>query len=223
MKLLNYDQQYEASKHLIILITISLLVVWSGLDAVDYFAWVMLTLPSLGLILGLSLTYKKFQFSTLTYVMVFFHIIVLLFGAKYRYAGVPLGIKITEMFDLNRNYFDRVGHFFQGFAPMFMFKELMLRKGYMKRSKFFYFVLMMSILGISASWELSEFFATLITQKPASYILSSQGVLWDTQWDMVLAVIGGATTLTIFGKYHDHRISELKEVDQKAIPKAKHS
>lgn len=215
MKLLNYDEKYEKKKHLFLFVTITLLLIWSGLDAVDYFAWVMLTVSSVLIVGILALTYKKYQFTTLTYVMVFLHVVVLLYGAKYRYSGVPLGIKVTEMFDLKRNYFDRVGHFFQGFAPMFMLKELMLRKGYMKRSKFFYVIIMFFILGISASWELSEFFASIITKKPASYIMSSQGVLWDTQWDMVLAVIGAATTLIVFGKYHDKKIDELKEKDIK--------
>lgn len=207
------DDDYRKIKHEILLVTISLLVLWSSIDALDYFAWFMLTLPSVALILSLSLTYKKFQFTTFTYVMVFLHILVLLLGAKYRYAGNPLFIEIKEMFNLSRNYFDRVGHFMQGFAPIFMVKEFMLRKGYMKRSKFFYLIITGFILAISATWELSEFFATIITKKPASYILSSQGVSWDTQWDMILAIVGAIAGLLIFGKLHDNKINELKEKD----------
>lgn len=210
MNLLSYDEQNEKMKHLIILIVITVLVVWSGLDAVDYFAWFFLTLPSVALIIGFLITYRKFQFSTFTYLMVFLHIIILLLGAKYRYSGVPIGLKFSEFFNFERNYFDRVGHFFQGFAPMFIVKELLLRKGYMKRTKLFYLIIMFFILGISASWELAEFFALLISGKPASYILSSQGVLWDTQWDMILAVIGGGTALIAFGRLHDRKINELK-------------
>lgn len=212
--ILNREENHDLFIHIALAVTISLMVAWSAIDAIDYFAWFMLTIPSVIMIISLSLTYKKFQFSTLTYVMVALHIIVLLYGAKYRYSGNPLGLEIKDMFNLSRNYFDRVGHFMQGFAPMFMVKEFMLRKGYMKRSKFFYLIIMSFILAISAAWELSEFFAVLITKKPASYILSSQGVLWDSQWDMILAIIGGACALIIFGKFHDKKINEFKLKDQ---------
>ena len=213
MEIIALDPQREKQKHLFLLVTIVLWVIWSGIGAVDYFAWVSLTLPSFFLILGLVIAYPKFKYSTFTYVMVFLHIVVLLYGARYRYAGVPLFVWISDTLDLHRNYFDRVGHFMQGFAPMFMSKEYFYRAGILKPCKMAKLILMGFILGISAFWELSEFAATMITKKPASYIFSSQGVLWDTQWDMVLAIIGGATALFVFGKIHDRKIKAVEESD----------
>ncbi|MBI9011757.1 MAG: DUF2238 domain-containing protein [Clostridiales bacterium] len=208
------DGSNKKTKHKVLLLLSVLMIVWSSVNAIDYFAWFMLTLPSVILLLCLSLTYKKFQFTTFTYIIIFLHIVVLASGAKYRYAGNPLFLNLKEIFDLNRNYYDRIGHFMQGFAPMFMVKEFMLRRGYMKRSKFFYLIIIGFVLSISATWELSEFFAAMITGKPSSYILSSQGVLWDTQWDMILAIIGAVSALVIFGNFHDRQIEAMKEIDK---------
>ena len=213
MDIVGIDEDYERKKHIILLILSMVFIIRSIIDVTDYFAWFMLTLPSVILVISLSLTYKKFRFTTLTYVIIFLHIVVLTIGAKYRYAGNPLFLNLKDVFNLNRNYFDRVGHFMQGFAPMFMVKEVLLRRGYMKKSKIFYLISIGFILGISATWELLEFAATLITGKPSSYIMSSQGVLWDTQWDMILAIIGAVVALLIFGKLHDRKIGEMKEKD----------
>jgi len=211
MDLVGTDTNNEKIKHEVLLLLSVFMIVYSSINAIDYFAWFMLTLPSAILLLSLSLTYKKFQFTTFTYVMIFLHIVVLTIGAKYRYAGNPLFLNLKDMFNLNRNYFDRVGHFMQGLVPMFMVKEFMLRKGYMKKSKFFYLIIIGFVLGISATWELLEFFAAMITGKPSAYILSSQGVLWDTQWDMILAILGALSGLLIFGKLHDRYIERMKD------------
>ncbi len=207
------DEDYERKKHIVLLALITVLILWSAIDAYDYFAWFMLTLPSVIMVLVLSLTYKKFQFTTLTYIMVFAHIIILLLGAKYTYAGNPLFLLVQEVLNHSRNNFDRVGHFMQGFAPLFMVKEYMLRRGYMKRSKFFYLILFCFILAISATWELLEFLTALISNKPAIYILSLQGDIWDSQWDMIMALVGAVVSLLLFGKLHDKKIEAMKEKD----------
>jgi len=213
MDIVRIEEDYERRKHVILLILCILFIVRSFIDASDYFAWFMLTLPSVTLMISLSLTYKKFRFTTFTYVMIFLHIAVLTIGAKYTYGGNPLFLNLKDIFNLNRNYYDRVGHFMQGFVPMFMVKEFILRRGYMKRSKFFYLISIGFVLAISATWELLEFAATLISGKQSSYMLSTQGVLWDTQWDMVLAIIGAVLSLLIFGKLHDRKIESVKEQD----------
>ena len=213
MDITRIEEDYERRNHVILLILCILFCVRSFIGALDYFAWFMLTLPSVILMISLSLTYKKFRFTTFTYVMIFLHIVVLTIGAKYTYGGNPLFLNLKEIFNLNRNYYDRVGHFMQGFAPMFMVKEFILRRGYMKRSKFFYLISIGFVLGISATWELLEFSATLISGKQSSYMLSTQGVLWDTQWDMILAIIGAVLALLIFGKLHDRKIEDMKEKD----------
>ncbi|XMB86039.1 DUF2238 domain-containing protein [Mycoplasmatota bacterium WC44] len=206
----NQYYKKEKKKHILLLVLSFFILVWSAIFPLDKFAWVMLTLPAVIYVLCLVFTYKKFQFTTLAYIMVFVHIAILLTGAKYTYNQNPLFLVLKEIFNSSRNHFDRVGHLAQGFAPVFLVKEFLLRKGYLKRSKFFYVIVFSFILAISASWELLEFLATIISNKPASYVLSNQGDIWDTQWDMVMALIGALSSLLIFGKLHDKKIEEIE-------------
>lgn len=212
---MTYDESNEYKKHLLLLAYAILMVIWSYFGTEDYFAWYMLTLPSVAMMVGFSLTYRRFQFTTLTYFVVFMHILILVVGARYRYAGCPLFLELKEIFNLKRNYFDRVGHFMQGFAPFFLVRDFVLRKGYVIKSKFTTLMMLAFVLAISATWELLEFLSALITKKPASYILSSQGVLWDTQWDMILAIIGGLTALIFFRRQLDKQIEDRYESDEK--------
>ncbi|MBN2796790.1 MAG: DUF2238 domain-containing protein [Clostridia bacterium] len=210
-----YNKETEHIKHIILITYACLVILWSSIGAVDFFAWIMLTMTPVIWITILFLTYKSFRFTTYAYQWVLLHIIILQIGAKYRYMGNPLFNALKEMFDLNKNYFDRVGHFLQGFVPMFLLKELMLRRGYMKRTKFFYVTAIMFILGISASWEISEFLTTMISGREPAYIFSLEsGERFDTYWDMILALIGGATALFVFGKQHDKHMEEIKGEDQ---------
>lgn len=200
----------EKRKHCILLLLSFIVLIWSATKPLDYFAWFMLTLPALIFVSCLVLTYNKFQFTTLAYTIVFVHIAILLIGGKYTYTFNPLFLEIKEIFNFSRNHFDRVGHLAQGFAPVFLVKEYLLRKGFFKKSKFFYLILFCFILAISASWELLEFFVTIVSNKPATYILSTQGDMWDTHWDMIMAIIGAASALLIFGKLHDKKIREIE-------------
>lgn len=214
-QLFRYNETNEPIKHIILVTYACLVILWSSFGAVDFFAWSMLTMTPVIWITVMVLTYKFFKFSTYAYQWVLFHIIILQIGAKYRYMGNPLFKALKEIFDLNKNYFDRLGHFLQGFVPMFMLKELMLRKGYMKRTKFFYVTCIFFILGISATWEISEFITAMISGREPSYIFSLEsGEMFDTYWDMILALIGGLTALFAFGKQHDKHIEDLKEIDK---------
>jgi len=206
---MNFNEKNEHKKH-IILLGLSLLVyIWSGINPNSYLVWFLNSIPTLLLVSIVILTYKKFTFSTFVYFVIFVHVVILLIGAKYSYQGNPLFNKLMEIFDLSRNNFDRVGHFAQGFTPAVMSKELLLRKGYMKRSKMFYFVIMCISLAISAFYELLEFSFAKITGYPVSFVLAFQGDPWDTQWDMILAICGALTALIIFGSLHDKYINKM--------------
>lgn len=198
----------EHQKHLI-LFGLSLLVyIWSGINPNSYLVWFLNSIPTIILFSIVLFTYKKFTFSTFVYFVIFVHITILLIGAKYSYQCNPLFDKLTEIFNFSRNHFDRVGHFAQGFTPAIMGKELLLRKGYIKRSKMFYFIIMCISLAISAFYELLEFSFAKITGYPVSFVLAFQGDQWDTQWDMILAICGALTALIIFGRLHDKYIQK---------------
>lgn len=192
-----------------------ILLIWSSINAKDYLAWIMLTIPSLIYIVVLTATYNKFKFTYLSYVLVFIHIIILLVGAKYTYTTNPLFEYLKEALNLSRNHYDRLGHVAQGFIPAIITREFLLRKGYFKKSKFFYVTVFAFVLAISASWELLEFFAIIVSKKPARYVLSFQGDILDTQKDMLLAFIGAACSLLFLGKAHDRRIKEISDTEAK--------
>jgi putative membrane protein len=185
--------------------------IWSSINAVDYFAWVMLSIPVLIYVGTFIATHTKFKFTYFAYVLIFIHIVILLIGAKYTYSFNPLFDKIQEIFNLPRNQYDRVGHLALGVVPAIVTREFLLRKGYFKKSKFFYVTIFAFVIALSASWELLEFFATIITNNSAEYMLSTQGDFWDTHWDMVMAIIGAALALVFLGKTHDKWIQSISK------------
>ena len=201
------SEDYAKEKRLV-LIFIAVLI-WSAIDARDYFAWTMLTIPVILYAGTFIATHKKFRFTYFTYVLVFIHIVILLIGAKYTYTHNPLFEEVKEIFNISRNHYDRVGHLAQGFVPAIVAREFLLRKGYFRKSKFFYVTIFAFVLAISAAWELLEFFAVVISNLPARYVLSLQGDYLDTQKDMLLAFVGAAIALVTLGKTHDKRIRDI--------------
>jgi putative membrane protein len=205
----NQSEDLHKEKRLVILLIIVL--IWSAIDARDYFAWTMLTIPVIIYAGTLIATYKKFRFTYFTYVLVFIHIVILLIGAKYTYTHNPLFEEVKEIFNISRNHYDRVGHLAQGFVPAIVAREFLLRKGYFEKSKFFYVTIFAFVLAISAAWELLEFFAVVISNLPAKYVLSLQGDYLDTQKDMLLAFVGAALALVTLGKMHDKWIRDISK------------
>jgi putative membrane protein len=197
--------------HYIFLLIGLIVFVWSFIGHYDTFGWFALVLI---IILGVSyfiITYNKFTFSTFVYFFWLLWIIILLVGAKYTYSLNPWFAHISDNLNLTRNYYDRVGHFAQGFVPFMIIKEFLYRKKVLKPSKFTTFLLIALVLSFSAAYELVEFGVAEITNQPESYILDTQGDNWDTQWDMLLAIIGAGTSSLVLGKRHDEVIFKIME------------
>ncbi|XMB86767.1 DUF2238 domain-containing protein [Mycoplasmatota bacterium WC44] len=201
----------EGNFHIFLLVVITLVAVWSGIKPYDTFMWFANGLVAFVYAICFVLTYKRFKFTSFSYILIFIHLLIIFAAAKYTYENARLFSIIKEILGSSRNNFDRIGHFFQGFIPIILTRELFLRNGYMKKSRFFYLVIIFFVLAISASWELLEFIAALIFHKSDAYILSTQGDIWDAQWDMVCAIFGAVTSLLIFSRYHDKKISEVNE------------
>lgn len=204
----NKDLKVDKS-HKIMLGIFFIVLIWSSIDHLNYLTWFVQALPAILLVSVLALIYKKYKFSTFVYSVVLVHAIILLIGSKYTYERNPFFDFLMERYNLNRNYYDRVGHFAQGFTPAIIAKELFLRRGYLKRSKMFYFIVISIVLGISASYEIIEFISSKIAGVPGYMILSYQGDEWDTQWDMIMALTAGITALTVFGRAHDRSIKKI--------------
>lgn len=204
------DRKIDRS-HKLMLLIFFIVLIWSAIEPYSFLTWLLEALPAIIMVLVLALTYRRFKFSTFVYLVVLTHTIILLMGSKYTYERNPFFDYLMQNFDLNRNYFDRVGHFAQGFTPAVMAKELLLRKGYLKRSKMFYYIVISMVLAISAAYELVEFAASRISGVPGYIVLSYQGDEWDTQWDMIMALLGASIALTVFGKTHDKNINSLDD------------
>lgn len=206
-----FKEKHDEKVHCLMLGVFFIVLIWSAIKPLSFITWLLEALPAIIMVLVLALTYRKFKFSSFVYFIVLLHTIILLIGSKYTYERNPLFDMLMERFDWNRNYFDRVGHFAQGFTPALMAKELLLRRGYLKRTKFFYYIVFSIVLAVSAGYELLEFTAAKVSGVPGEAVLSYQGDEWDTQWDMVMALLGATTALTLFRHKSDKSIKEMQK------------
>ncbi len=185
--------------------------IWSLIRPYDYFVWFLEVLPGILGVFILASTYKRFKFTTMIYVFVALHFIILIIGAHYTYAENPFFNWLKDYFLLQRNYYDRLGHFAQGFFPSLIIREILLRRTKLEKGKMLFFIVVCIVLALSASYEFFEWW-TAITSSPGTgnAFLGSQGDIWDTQWDMFMATIGSITSLLLFSKYQDKKLKEKK-------------
>ena len=134
---------------------------------------------------------------------------VLIVGGTYTYARVPFGFEMAEWFGLDRNPYDKIGHFMQGFVPAIAAREILLRNDILKHGKMLIFIVISIVLAISASYELIEWAAALALGEGAEEFLGTQGYEWDTQSDMFFALIGSVSALLLLSKWHDRQLYKL--------------
>ncbi|MDU2408627.1 MAG: DUF2238 domain-containing protein [Acinetobacter junii] len=181
----------------------------SGIDPFDRGTWFMEVLPVLIVVPLLIHTYKRFPLTNLLYVLIFIHCMVLIVGGTYTYARVLLGFEMAEWFGLDRNPYDKIGHFMQGFVPAIAAREILLRNDILKHGKMLIFIVISIVLAISASYELIEWAAALALGEGAEEFLGTQGYEWDTQSDMFFALIGSVSALFLLSKWHDRQFYKL--------------
>ncbi|HRD65524.1 MAG TPA: DUF2238 domain-containing protein [Candidatus Competibacter sp.] len=186
-----------------------ILLVLSGLRPFDRTTWMLEVFPVVIALPVLWATYHRFPLTNLLYFFIFLHALVLMLGGAYSYARVPLGFYLADWLDLSRNPYDKIGHFFQGFVPALVAREILVRGRFVRGRKMLAFVVLSIILAISALYELIEWAAALILGQGADEFLGTQGDPWDTQSDMFLALIGGSTALLFFSRLHDRQIERL--------------
>lgn len=190
-------------------IILILLLILSGLDPFDRATWLMEVLPVLIVLPILLVTYQKFPLTKLLYTLIFFHAIVLMVGGAYTYARVPFGFEMAQWFGLDRNPYDKIGHFMQGFVPAIAAREILIRNRILAKGKMLSFIVICIVLAISATYELIEWAAALALGQGAEEFLGTQGYEWDTQSDMFFALIGVIAALVLLSKWHNRQISKL--------------
>ncbi len=195
---------------------------WSAIDPKDQFTWFLEVAPALIGFVLIVLTYKKFPFTPLLYILILIHMIILMVGGHYTYAEVPLFDWIKEALDQSRNNYDKVGHLAQGFIPAILARELLLRKQIVQGSKIWLnYIIISIILAFSAFYELIEWWVALGTGEDAEAFLGTQGYMWDTQSDMMYALIGGIMALLLLSRLHDKQLAKLDQDQHKEFHPSK--
>ncbi|MBI5612201.1 MAG: DUF2238 domain-containing protein [Gammaproteobacteria bacterium] len=185
------------------------LLTLSGLAPHDRPTWVLETFPIFLAAPLLIATARRFPLTPLAYRLIFLHALVLMLGAHYTYAHVPVGAWVQEAFDLSRNHYDRLGHFMQGFAPAVIAREILLRTSPLRPGKWLFTLVAAVSLAISACYEFIEWAAAVILGQGADAFLGTQGDPWDTQWDMFLALIGAIASQLLFARQHNRQLARL--------------
>ena len=186
-----------------------LILIISGIHPFDRGTWVMEVVPVVIVLPILFATYSRFPLTNLLYSLIFLHAIVLIVGGVYTYARVPLGFEIAQWLGLDRNPYDKIGHFMQGFVPAIAAREILIRHQILAKGEMLSFIVICIVLAISATYELIEWAAALALGQGAQEFLGTQGYEWDTQSDMFFALIGVITALLLLSKWHDRQIAKL--------------
>jgi putative membrane protein len=204
---MNRPSRYE----LILLVSLVAILVWSGIGPHDRFTWLLEVFPVLIGVPILMYVYPRFRFTPLVYGLIWLHAVILMVGGHYTYAQVPLGFWMQDWFGFARNHYDRIGHFAQGFIPALLAREIFIRASPVGRGRWLPFVVICFCLAFSALYELIEFWTALASGEAAEAFLGTQGDVWDTQWDMQLALIGSVTALVLLSGVHDRQLLKRGE------------
>jgi len=181
----------------------------SAIHPYDMATWWMEVFPIFIAVPILLFTYGRFPLTRLVYTLIFIHACILMLGGHYTYARVPLGFWMQDLFHFSRNHYDRIGHFAQGFVPAIVGREILLRLTPLRRGGWLFFLVCSVCLAISACYEFVEWFAALIGGSGANEFLGTQGDVWDTQWDMFMALIGSIVAQVVLARLHDRQIDRL--------------
>jgi len=185
-------------------------MVWSVIRPHDLFTWVLEVFPFLIALPILLATARSFPLTPLAYTLIAIHATILMVGGHYTYAEVPLGYWIEHAFGFGRNHYDRIGHFAQGFVPAIIAREILIRRGVVRRSGWLPFLVVCFCLALSALYEEIEWWTAEATGSAAEAFLGMQGDPWDTQWDMFFALVGAISSLLTLSRFHDRQIRGLR-------------
>ena len=181
----------------------AVVLLWSGIEPKDRLTWVLEVAPAIVGFFVLALTYRSFRLTPLLYWLILVHMIILMIGGHYTYAEVPF---FDHLFGSTRNNYDKLGHFAQGFVPALIAREVIIRLKIIPKRGWMNFFILCFALALSAFYELIEWWVALASGEAAEAFLGTQGYVWDTQSDMMFALIGAATALLFFSRWHDRQL-----------------
>ncbi|MCL1145589.1 DUF2238 domain-containing protein [Shewanella marinintestina] len=182
-------------------------LIWSGINPKDQFTWFLEVAPAIVALPILIFTRKSFTLTSLAYVLILIHCVILMVGGHYTYAEVPLFDWIADWTGGDRNNYDKVGHFAQGFIPALLAREVFIRLSVVKVGAWCNFLAICFALAFSAFYELIEWWVAELTGEDAEAFLGTQGYVWDTQSDMAMALIGAIAAMVLLSRLHDKQLS----------------
>lgn len=194
----------------IFLLIYFIVFIWSSINPKDYFTWFLEVFPAIIALIILTFTYKNFKFTPLVYSLILIHSIILMVGGHYTYSEVPLFDFIKDVFNHDRNNYDKLGHFAQGFIPAMVAREIIIRKNIINIEAWRNFFIVCFCLGFSAFYELIEWWVAILSNDSANDFLGTQGYIWDTQSDMAWALFSSIIALILLRKYHDNQLKKFK-------------
>lgn len=188
------------------LVSLIAALVLSGIHPYERGTWWMEIAPVLIALPLLIATYKRFPLTPLLYTLIWLQALVLILGGAYSYARVPLGFAIQDWLGMDRNPYDKIGHFMQGLTPAIVARELLVRHRVVLKKGWLFLLCLCVVMFISSLYELIEWAAALMLGQGAEEFLGTQGYEWDTQSDMFYALIGGLVSLTVLAPLHDEQL-----------------
>ena len=194
---------------LALLVSMVVLLLWSGIHPHDRFTWWLEVAPILIGVPVLIWLYPGLRLTPLTYSLIWLHCLILMLGGHYTYAQVPLGFWMEDWFGFTRNNYDRLGHLAQGFIPAMLVREIFIRRSPLRGSRWLPIMVICFCLAFSAFYELTEFWTALSAGSAATDFLGTQGDVWDTQWDMQMALIGAIVSVLALSRVQDGQLARM--------------
>ncbi|MES2283731.1 MAG: DUF2238 domain-containing protein [Pseudomonadota bacterium] len=192
-------------------------LVWSGIAPYERGTWVLEVAPAVIALPILFFTRRRFPLTTLLYVLIAVHALVLIFGGAWTYARVPFGFWLQDLMHLGRNPYDKIGHFMQGLVPAMLAREILLRRAYLTSKPMAAFLSTCVAMAISAVYELIEWWTALAAGGGAVEFLGTQGDPWDTQSDMFFALIGAMVGVVLLARWHDRQMRRVEDATTRVL------
>ena len=199
------DRQWFREPQLMVALVAVLLL--TAIRPHDYPTWALEVAPVIIALPLLWLSWRRMPLTSLLLGLIFLHALVLMVGGHYTYARVPAGFWVQDWFGWERNHYDRLGHFLQGFEPAILAREILVRKDVVRRGGWLLLFVISITLAFSAVYELIEWLVALLSEEAAESFLGTQGDVWDTQWDMFMCLVGSLTALLTLSRLHDRQLS----------------
>jgi putative membrane protein len=195
--------------HLFLLVSFAAILAWSRWQPKDTFIWFLESVPAIVGAIVLVAIYRRTRLTSLVYALVWLHAVVLVVGGHYTYSEMPLFNWLRDEFGLARNYYDRLGHVMQGFVPAMIAREILLRQRVVTGRRWLFFLVTCICLAISAFYEFIEWWVAIASGEAAEAFLATQGDVWDTQWDMFLALLGAMASQLLLWRWHDRQLEDF--------------